>query len=65
MLYLERTIATWLHSSATMWKHKPDILIFFKREARGLDFYLNVLNFQMLANKIGLEIRCGPRATTL
>lgn len=32
MLYLKRIIASWLHSSATTWEHKPDFLIFFKEK---------------------------------
>ena len=38
------------------------ILRFF-REVRGLGFYLKVPDSQMLADKIGLQVRCGPKWT--
>lgn len=40
-------------------------LLIFSREARSLDFYLKEPDFQMLANKIGLWVRCGLGTATV
>lgn len=65
MFYLEKTIAIWSQPPTAMWEHSltlPDLLM-FSREARSLGLYVNVPDFQMLANKIGLQM--WPRASTL